>query len=846
MATEMEFSRQRTLRKGIAVNPSVFRSQIGLLAVMLVTPWTGLFCGCQPHREATRTEDPQNPGVTAMAGPDAREIVQSLRDAYASATGYQDQAKLELSYQLQGSHLEEPHPWKVEFIRGQGLKVDVYGARLKADKKDLACFVFDFASGNLDDQWLVIPRNESLPISRLFQDGICRHYLTGQEDLPIHETHPLAGEAFFPPTLGLLTGQPHVHWLEEGQGTRLADDTVEGRSCFQVQWNHAEMTWTLWVDQQDYLIRQIRYPVELLDARLQNNPDVQNLEVLAKFKSAAWQVAADAVRDQMVFPEDARQVTQFVPVPETFPSSFVGKEIGPLGLRNAADQIVDQSDWLGKVTLLCWANQADDPATMRQALQEIADDLPVKEYSIYLVEIINGVLPGNPLVTQKLTELSQSSKLPLLADYNFSSGRALGLQSYPVVAIVDRQGVLQYVKKLTDDPNQAGELAKVLVRIRSGDNVAAEMRAEYESFLNLYQERLTAALIHAANGRDDGKLIDESPPTHMQVRNLWTNDQVQQPGNLRFRESAAEPAFTLLDGWRTVIHLDLAGRQTLRQELELGHQESISIVRQGDQQPQLSVLFSVMGRAVRIVDADLKLLHTLETESDQQRIRDANLFDFDNDGVDELLVSFTGPRGTELVKFQGEPGTRKISNQSFRSATVFPRPQGGKRLVFCDGEAKIRVVDSGSDVAREVTCDLLAATRIVSQQDHQGDTLLCALGTNPQGQWTAIGLDAELNQVWSVAVGTQRFDTQMESIVYAQLPTRRGGMWAIAAADGSVKLVSDDGKRIDDWRMGLPIHGIEMVATEQAYLLVVSTDHRVQAWELTAGATATLPASAGR
>ena len=836
-----------------------------LLFAILLTCCVGMSVGCEKKSESDDSPS-EKTAWQSEAGPTAAEIVNHIRQAYSTATTYQDKATLNLSYQLQGSFLEEPHVWETQFQRGQGFKSKIYDARLNGNSKRMGCFIFDFGSGNLDDQWRILPRIKtndesapeksarskqvnSLPIHRLFQDGICRHYITGQDEVPINKQNQLSTDIFFPPSIGWLTGQHQQAWLFEGQATRMPDTKVEGHACFQLSIFYQQMTWIVDIDAQDYLVRQIRYPNELLDPQLQNNPDVNHLEIVAKFEQATWQTHFTADTFSFDIPADAKRVSRFVPVPEPFPSNNVGKRITQLGLRDSGDQLVAQEDWKGKVTMLCWTNRSTDESKLAASLDQLAEQLSIKEYNLARVEVVEGTLPGNPQVAAQLKRLSQESKTPVMADYAFNGGRALGLKDYPVLAVIDRAGVLQYVKLLQDQPLDSEDLASILLRVRSGDDVAGEMRQEYESFLDLYQERLASVSVQTKRNLDDGKLAEASPPTHLKIEKLWSNNKVQQPGNLHRQANGTSSSLTLLDGWRTVTQLSEEGKQQKRKELDLGTRESISVIRSGDRQPELSVVFSVMGRSVRVLDQNLSSKFAVAVANDQQRIRDANLFDFDNDGQDELMVSFTGPRGTEIIEIddnESATNTRTISNQSFRSSTVVRRPNGSRSLLFCDSSANLRYLKSGSNEPNDLKSDLIAATRVVSITDQSGRVLICVVGTNQQGHWTAIGLNDSLQQIWSTPIGSQRFDKQVESIAFGQTERSKSGFWAIAGVDGSIKLIRDDGKLVDNWNTGQPINGIALVPKGKRHMMVLSTEGNVQAWAIDSKDGTFLPASSSR
>ncbi|MCP4080240.1 MAG: hypothetical protein GY743_08330 [Planctomycetaceae bacterium] len=823
--------------KGLIVQ-SFSSPKYRLLVASLVTVLiAGAMLGCQNQDQASSLDGTRD--SAPMDGPSGTEIVHSTLQTYRTAERYQDAATFRISYQLLGKYLEEPHPWSVSFWRNQGLQADIFESRIRADNQQLACFVFDFASGNLDDQWLIQERKQGLPLGSLFQDGICRHYMTGHDDLPIKPNHAVAADVFFPPTLALLTEQTELKWLRDGQATRITDASILGKPFYQVQIEYERMLWQVVIDPSTYLIRNITYPNELLDSQLQDNPEVKHLQVVADFTNATLEPTFQSVDFQLDIPAAAKTVRNFIPVPQTFPSSYLGKTIQAIGLRNSQDQPIDQKDWSGKVNLLCWTNQAIKEKDLLATLKELQEKLPASEYSIHRIEIVSGTLPGNPAVTKQLTQLEQTDGIPTLADYTFSCGRKLGLHHYPMLAVVNQQGVLQYVKSLQDDTISTNLLANILQRVHSGDDIAEEMRLEYASFLDLYRERLTTVAVNQG-AAEPTPLSNIATPTHMTVEPLWRNTDFQQPGNLRL---AKENELTMLDGWRTVIQLDAQGKEISRKELDLDPQESISIVRTGDKQKELSVVYSTMGRTVRVLDQNLTPIQIVEVNNDQQRIRDANLFDFDNDGQDELLISFTGPRGTEIIDATQPNDTRRISSQSLRSATVLQRPDNQKTLVFCDPQAKLRFIDSGNSQVQYVPCDLVAATRIIAKPSGD-ETLLCAIGTDTEGRWMAVGLNDALQQTWAVPIGNQRFETQIDPIAYAYTKGNRRGLWVIASAEKSLKLITDDGKIVDEWRIGKDLHGLELTTAGQNFVVILSTNDDVQAWTLSTTPPSALPASA--
>ncbi len=796
--------------------------------------------GC---KESPKEKPVNDAGTTSQASREmsGAEIIDQLHQEYLAASSYADQASLELSYRLQGRYMDEPHQWSVVFGRDQGVKVDVYDARIRADRDRLGCFIYDFGSGNLDNQWQVHTFNDTLPVRKLFQDGIARHYLSGQAELPVNTSRPETAEAFFPITIGLLTGQGLPEWFERGTAERQPDETFDGRVCFRIAVRHNQLTYDLLVDAENFLLRRLTYPLQLLDERLQGNPDVSGLSLIANFANARFEAEFSPEDFALSIPDDARMVRHFVAVPEPFPSSEVGKQAADLQLRDAATQLISQSDWDGKVTLLVWTSDSFFTSELSETIDRVVQASPGREYNIARVEVIEGALPGNPQVIERLTGIGQQSTTTVLADFGFAAGRALGLESFPIIAILDREGILQYVRNMLDDPLDAEEILAVMLRVRSGDDVAVEMRRDYESFLDLYQERLAEALIDSRPARDDGNLADAAAPTHVSVTRLWHNQDLWQPGNILHDLGR----IIVLDGWRTMAELDASGRLVRREVLELESQESISVVRSNGRQPARRLVFSVMGRSARVLDEGFRMIRVANAGRSQQRIRDARLFDIDGDDEDELIVSYTGDRGTEISELADNSPPRQMTEQSLRSLAMVRGENNLNQLITADPSGLLNRWHERADQSSVIENDLVAATQIVVRPDARDTSAICVIGTDRLGQWMAIGLDQSLRQKWSVAIGSQRFDTQIESVAFARLPGTSAGMWAIAASDGSIRLIGDDGKLVDTWATGVPIHGIELIARDHDYLLLFSTDKQVQAWTMSPAAARVFSTSGG-
>ncbi len=795
--------------------------------------------GCRNNGNDQAVNPPGNSNKSPDDGLEAEEIVVLMQSAYKNATNYHDHARLHLSYQLQGRYMEEPHHWQIEYQRPGNLKASIYNVRVFANDHQLGCFIFDFNSGNLDNQWAVHSFNDQLPLRPLFSDGICRHYITGQTELPINVDHPDAQDVFFPPTLGLLTDQARIPWLQ-GQTKRIADTEVSGKPCFQVEFTKGNLKFVACIDKQNHLLRQLSYPIELLDSRLQVNDAVLNLNLTAVFHDASFQASASGEEFEVSIPAEAKIVANFVAVPEPFPSASIGKPVPNLGLREMDGRLVTQSTWKGKVTLLTWLSDSTPDRAIAEVIEKVARDLTPREYHFAQIAVIESGLPRDNLVQNHFKSIAKDFGQGVYADFDFAGGTALGLKSYPTIAIIDRNGVLQFVKAADQELTVQG-IANVLARIRSGDDVAAEMKQEYELFLEDYQKRLAVATLEQnTNASGTSQLVIAGKPNVINVKKQWHSDELKQPGNIY----KTPRGLLAIDGWRTLVELARDGTVLRRKELNIDSQQSISVIRNTlVPDPQYFAAFSVMGKTVFIVDSDFSPQGKFEVADKasgsaspkNRRISDAVICNLDDDEQVEMIIAVSEEGGLELVQFPGE--TSSIVDQGYFRSIALIRPVGDRQyLVVCKSDGSLAKLSFSDGDMHPIDSDLSAATQInVHHVNHS--LAICALGTDGQGRWMACGFDQHMNQTWTAAIGSQRFDTQIESAAYAKIPNAQFGIWLVAASDGSITIIGDDGRMMDRWDFGKPVHGIELMSGPGGYLAVISTENRIEGWTLTLPAT---------
>ena len=106
-----------------------------------------------------------------------------------------------------------------------------------------------------------------------------------------------------------------------------------------------------------------------------------------------------------------------------------------------------------------------------------------------------------------------------------------------------------------------------------------------------------------------------------------------------------------------------------------------------------------------------------------------------------------------------------------------------------------------------------------------------AIASTKIGVEAAVGLSPSGEVLWTydLPIGTQT-NAALEMVAAGRV-LGGAGNWVLAAADGSVHILSADGKPLDQFNVGAAISGLT-VAPIDGGALVVATDKGIDAWRL--------------
>ena len=754
-------------------NTTFAHSNLSRVAVTRITTVLALllafsaFTGCDGDKAKTDGKQSQK---APNAHPDwqAEQVLKHMQAAYANSQSYSDKAVLYLTYRLDGVSIHEPRPWAFQFDRAKNqFGAQLFDTQVRFDGRDLGCRVFDIESGNLDNQYLLLS-SIAQPIKRLFDDTIARHFTGGFADLPL-KTGPESPVSYAaPPTIQLLTGAAPFPWLARPEkGIRLDDQTVEGIVCFHIQTKVGEDVCDFWIEQETGLLHQLLLPNSLLESKVTRSDQIEDLKFVARFHECQFDRQLDPTKFAVNPPADASLVTEFVKLPEAFPSELIGRVAPKFTLNKPTGKIVDQNSFKGKTTSLLWiAGYAmEDGIKKLNAIQnELGDRVNFGVvYSDAEMQDPNG--EGFEMNAQMENLIRNSRvRLPFYCDRQVSAGSKLGIKVIPTVLVLDKNSKIQFARPLSG-PDWDEELLLALKRIEKGEDLAEEMIAEYGKFYSQYRAKLLSLRADrpgAVAARNASTFLTDRSRT----KTVWTADSALRPGNM-VRVGPQGSNVAVLDGFQTLVVFDETGNEVVRRELELPEGQGVTRLRTTQRNGKtVYAAFTKMGEQVHWFDGNLKRMGSWPASPAATKITDCRFYD-SNDGNKKLLVAAQGNGivSVDIGTGKNAAVTDKEANEMAVSRTAYVGLTGTQSR-----EDQAELFNSGLPDFDSRSLDAWNFTRIHLGGDAQtpapNSASFCATGLSVDGQMEAIGLSDKFGIKWKVDVGLQDFRDDVEPIVY--------------------------------------------------------------------------------
>ena len=110
--------------------------------------------------------------------------------------------------------------------------------------------------------------------------------------------------------------------------------------------------------------------------------------------------------------------------------------------------------------------------------------------------------------------------------------------------------------------------------------------------------------------------------------------------------------------------------------------------------------------------------------------------------------------------------------------------------------------------------------------------LFCGLAAAKLGEEVAIGFSPTGQELWNYALPIGVHSKPIEPIIAGKLTREGPAQWILPAADGSIHILSADGKPQDKFNSGVVLQGLATVAIDGQPALVIASADGLEAWKV--------------
>lgn len=784
-----------------------------------------LALGCGPQADAPQTPTDQPKG-------DPVSILKGMVDAYQSCDGYHDDATVELQYRLRGEYHKETQPIGVAFSRPNKLKVNAYDVTIASNGEQMQVDLGEDARKNLDGQFVSRPAPGNITWPEL-----------GLEPA----THEVIEEGFVrhPPQLELLIAQDPLArvFSDEMPKTLLESEKINGRDCWRVRasLNKSDDGFTFWIDRESNLLLRLEFPRTLVP-QITSLPDVADITLIANFPHARFEARAGETY-QLATPAGAKVVETFLLRPPRLPSELIGKQpLAPFVFTDLDGGKLKSTDLVNKTTALVWFNNIPAGKAAMERLNAVAAELKDPEKFSFYGVCVEPADVSNEQVREMVKSWGVS--IPIVRDLTASSRDAFRIPVWPSLVLLAPAGVIQIFEP-GDYTKMKEQLPDLMKQVASGEDIAAAQRRVVEEQQAIYRTHLGFKPVAGEN-----EVVMEIPrikvgpasaPDSFQLRELWSADEFAAPGKFISTKTKDGYRLFVLDGYRTVVELNDAGKEISRTELPLPEGVAVSELRTVTTASgkQRFGAFEILGKQFYVFDADWKLLFAYPDANQQhQGIRDALLADLDAEEDAEAYVGFWYPVGIHQVDMSGELHAADKQLTSVLSLDVSPANSLGWRKLLAAGSQGFLLRFNQflkSDPPMRMKDAPLHQVAAATDSSSAGEEYL-GVSFLDETKLRVIAFDQSLSEHWSFEWEMLPRPPIAKSVEVNRGPgwfaDRKDTFWAIVMADGSVSLVRLDGLASDFFRVGEEIRHAELINDGNRRILVFSTPKRIVAQEL--------------
>ena len=814
---------------------------VACLGVALAS-WLGCGSDKTPAPDAPGAAGAANPATAGKpAAPSAEEIppgagkevtpqsvLESMVAAYKQASSYADGGQVALQGQVGDQKIDDKSDFLLALVRPNKILLRSYQGIVVSDGKQLSAFI-----KSIRNQVTQREAPAQLSIPALYAD----HVLAGALMAAPPQT-----SALFPAPLVLLMAKDPLKTLlyRAEKVAMLPSEKIGDKLCYRVQVQRADGATLFWIDQASFVLRRVEYPTEGLKTVIAGGP-VQGLSLVADFAAAQLGTEVDPKAFQMEVPPNARVLKSFAP-PDL---ELMGKPVPEFSFVDLDGKAITPKSLAGKIAVLeLWATTCLPCRDSLPEVQEIYKEFKGSDKVTFLAVSVDEPSVDN----KKLQETFAQWKIdiPIARDPQ-NTRQAMQVLGVPTSLLLGADGVVHHFLS-GGQPGASVELAGKLKRLLAGDDVARLTMQQYQQFTLQYEQMMQQwakddLYVGAAAMEQEiprAQILPRSEPASLKMTRLWTCAKLKAPGNvLAIDRPGAAPRILVLDNANTVAELGPDGNVVATTALKIPAQAALAALRTGAGADgrRLFVGFNSALAQLFLMDDAFQPLLTFPKDEENPRmgIADVQLAGLSEGGPLMMLVGYWGIAGVQAVSLDGD---RLWANKSLvevsRIAVLGPDPQG-RRSLLCTNidRGSLVLIDSKGERKGEIKIpNRNVAWVLGADLNGDGQSEFCALAPEEAGTVLALGLTTEAKELWTYPLPKGMHETAIERAIAGQLLPDGPGQWILPAADGTIHVLTADGKLLDRFAYGARLAGLATTRLDGRPVLLVATPQAVEAWQV--------------
>jgi thiol-disulfide isomerase/thioredoxin len=779
-----------------------------------------------PAKEA---ESPASPEKTVKKLETGRAVLEAMAEAYRSAKSYSDKGLVRIMAEAGDQKIDHVADFSVAFKRPNKLRMEVYEVKLVIDGKKMYAAIEDLPGQVLE---------KDAPAELTMKAVYCDPILTAAA------SNGFAGA--LPQVLLLLDDKAVDVLLRDAEEPKLVEPgTIEGRECFRVQIRLLDGLAVFWIDKETLVLRRMLLPTDDLRRQMEkkSNSQLESLSLVADFPGAQLNGPVDSLAFRFEAPEGAEIVSYFIP---PHPEQLLGKKTPEFTFFDLDGKPVTAQSLAGKIAVLdFWATSCAPCKASLPELQKVYEKYRDNDKVAFLAVSLDEPQVENTTIADFWRELKLD--IPVYRDPEESAVN-FNFSGIPSSFIIDAKGIVQDYEAGVD-PGLAQVLPEKIDKLLAGEEIYEAPLKRYQEELKQYEKFLTSENQEAESGAQveeraipQAKIAEPSEPHAFKLSALWKCVDLKAPGNiLVFSPPSGLPRLLVIESWKSVAEVGLDGKVIARHTPKIGDLEVFSNIRSFTAAAGKTyfVVFASAQQRCHLLDENWNPILSFPEEAlenPHSGIGDVQLGDLEGDGTPKLYVSYWGLVGVQAVTLEGKRiwSNRSISNVN-RIAITDPDANGRRNLLCANSSGSLVALNAKGQREEEIAVPNRMIYWIVGGDlQGEGKLLWCGLSTQKLGENTALGFNLNGKELWSYALPVGVQPQPIEPIIAGKISRQGPGQWILPGPDGSINIISADGKPFDNFNYGATLQGLATVEIDGLPALIVASPNGLEAWKVEA------------